>query len=86
MIGNPATAIANVRSPRSVLFLLHIDFAPPASEWRDSFPESDIPESDKARGCHRVIRCQEPGYMSPQSSIAHYKIVAKVGEGGMGAV
>src|SRR6266581_205369 len=33
-----------------------------------------------------MVRCQKPCTMNPESSIAHYRITAKLGEGGMGAV
>src|SRR5215471_13550958 len=34
----------------------------------------------------KVIRCQELRTMSPGLSVAHYRITAKLGEGGMGEV
>src|SRR4051794_19819396 len=34
----------------------------------------------------KVIPCLNSFFMAPQSSIAHYRITAKLGEGGMGAV
>src|SRR5215471_5399444 len=37
-------------------------------------------------GQTEVIRCSKARTMSPQSSIAHYRVIAKIGEGGMGEV
>src|SRR5215467_5732008 len=37
-------------------------------------------------GQTEVIRCSKARTMSPQSSIAHYRIISKLGEGGMGEV
>src|SRR5215475_12696047 len=34
----------------------------------------------------KVIAFQQPGAMNPGDTIAHYRVAAKLGEGGMGAV
>src|SRR5215472_14930433 len=43
-------------------------------------------QQDPAAMNQEVITFQEPRAMSPQASIAHYRIVSKLGEGGMGEV
>jgi len=33
-----------------------------------------------------VIGCLKPALTSPQQTIGHYRVVSKIGQGGMGAV
>src|SRR3954454_15759263 len=55
-------------------------------------PELGISKTPAHRGPYlwlphpKVIPCLNSFFMAPQSSIAHYRITAKLGEGGMGAV